>query len=1301
MTQNERELSNLSYTNKDFGQIYPELLDLAKRISYKWDPSSSDESDPGVVLLKLCALMADKNNYNIDKNILELFPLSVTQLANAREIFDQCGYTMKYYNSATTNINMNITEEPEITETDASNWNIDESLLSKAENVRTYTIPQFTMFSDVDNEIVYTSIEEQHLKSTGGTVGIAVMEGKIVDYDINGETLITSAHLDYNNRLYFPSLDVAENGIFISSDNKNWVDWKKVDNLTIQRLGTYCYKFGLSHSGSSCYIEFPSDIDTLIGNGIYIKYIISSGVEGNIGARGLRQLYTDITVERTIDSSYNVNHCTLTNDNVYISNTLPATNGKNPETIDSAYRNYQKIKTTFDTLVSLQDYTNFLYSNELVSNGFVCDRTNDPQSAYEIIEGTNSYDKTHIVQEDTLALDAFALRIYGLTYVEDPTGNLTRNIDTTFDVISWDKAVVADYAVLLGALEDVKSIAHDIKTPALNVPFMYKNRFDIKCTIMPQYSLTDAQKKEVVYAVKYALCKVLNARAIDFGEEADFDLIYTTISEADPRIKAVSIDTPEYKTYAVYMPSENVIKEMRIDSNSMPPVISESEEGNNNNDVDLWKEFRLNIVAKSILAGRTPLFTSKTNFEVPVLQQYPEKISAISLSTSTNLAMDKKETTSLATYELKENENVILTAKNLITYQTYGSYVKYVQSLKSDVVRDHDYQLTGDDFIAFFWKKEDGDDIPYSYFKYTALTVDPKTEELVNIICPSIKLQAKQSDLTYSDDASNFTMDALREYIKTLPSGTGTLSSSVVIDNKDKTAKIYVEDAIAAIRGTNYALTGEAQIVTKKPNAIEVSPIGEETSIFWILNRSSGEQATLFAKNETSYTLDSNEYLFYTNSSRTQLIALGAGTIIERKNNSKNYEDAWNCTAITYDDLVSNGFISYLNGEKDGTDKWFTVNDNEKLLATEQQYYQLGPKTQLKIRNENVTGTLTVKSDGLYLDNDKIDDTTGYTFGYVDSESSSTDETWLPNKNTKDLQWNIRSLLNIDISNITPMSLENHQTMTATTADSKEKQLTGNIFVDNPITTVGGNNVDVRYYNIDNLGYEPRNFYSYQQPNISDDSWISFTGTTVNLTTKKEETLTSDTKFKLLAGKYLIPIVIDSDVALTTLTLDCILPQLDESQNPKRDDDNNIIYDHVIASPITVKQSGTSYNILELDADIEFQLYIDVKATLPEGKETLTIKLLPLHSYELTDNLLYSDNSDDEFFIGKVFEKTQTLDTKQYFNYTYDVPEDIRIDNPLEATSFFKKAHIYNKFTIAQWSSQSKESEYKIMNKIR
>ena len=99
---NESIIQNTSYTNKDFNSIYVELLDLVKKLTYKWDPSISNESDPGVILLKLNALIADKNNYNIDKNVLECFTCSVTQEGNARELFEQLGYSMKGTISAIT-----------------------------------------------------------------------------------------------------------------------------------------------------------------------------------------------------------------------------------------------------------------------------------------------------------------------------------------------------------------------------------------------------------------------------------------------------------------------------------------------------------------------------------------------------------------------------------------------------------------------------------------------------------------------------------------------------------------------------------------------------------------------------------------------------------------------------------------------------------------------------------------------------------------------------------------------------------------------------------------------------------------------------------------------------------------------------------------------------------------------------------------------------------------------------------------------------------------------------------------------
>lgn len=1273
MTQKERELSNLSYTNKDFGQIYPELLDLATKISYKWDPASSDESDPGVVLLKLAALMADKNNYNIDKNILELFPLSVTQEANAREIFDQCGYVMRYYNSATTNVNINIVEEPKIEDTDWSAFG------DVSEYIRMYKLPTFTMLTDANNETVYTTTRDVSVPSTGEQVGVDVIEGKIVDLDIDGEVQLTRANLDYNNRIYFPVMDVAENGIFISNNNQSWSDWKRVDNLTIQAIGTYCYKFGLSHNGTSCYIELPDDIDSLIGEGIYIKYIRTSGVDGNVGSRRISQLYTDTTgYKYLLGVTASTIDCKITNDNLHISNALPATNGKNPETIDSAYRNYQKVKTTFDTLVSLKDYTDFLYTNKLYSNGYVCDRTNDPQCSYDIVEGSDSYAKTHTIVEldgSSPKMTAFDLKIYGLTYVDSPAGNLTKNVDTTFDVITWDKSIVSDYAILDQKLHDVKSIQHNLIVPEINVPFMYKNKFDIKCTLMPQYSLTDSQKQEVVYAIKYALADVLNSRAIDFGEEADFDVIYDTILNADPRIKSVSLDTPKYETYAVYSTGAASCDELRIDDQSTEPFAPELKK--------LWHSFRDNIVAKSVLAGRTPLFASKNKFNLPVFQTTPESLTAEYVRTEARIPINNIDNQGQAEYTIKENENIVLTSKNLITDQTYGSYVKYIQQLNNPAVRDSNYTLSTNEFIIFFWKKEDGEDIPYSYYKYSE-------NSSVKIISPSFTLGAYQEDGVAQKVPG--TLSALRNYCNGLKDGSGTIDSAATIlvtyteEGHDKTATLNVMDCIVSLSGSGYSLTGTRQIVTKKTNTIKLSDTNSPVSMFWILNHTSeNNKAVLFKENQLNYTLQTGEYLFYTNASKTQLVSLGAGTIITRKGNTAQLS----CEAITYDDLLNNGFLSYLNGEIDGNERWIKI--AYIITATEQQYYQLGQKTTLRLKNPNFANKrIEIRNDGMYVFDDgssqwnSIDDTTGFTFSFVDSESTTSDETVLPTTTDKDLQWNVASMLNLDITPNNPMTLEEYQTVTL--MRDPEVQLTGTIYTNKPLSSAGGENVDVRWYDITTLSYKPLEFYCYGTANNIEDNWIWF-NTQANIALTKqagEESINfeSKNKYTLLSGTYIVPVIIRTesatDIKIGLKTDNGTIYYLRPDSKSASTEDISFTSAGSYYCRVTINNEGLNYKLIIVSNDVA------------------TIIFNPLHEYT-TEGTIFNDSS----YQDRIYNKTQQLDTNHYFNYTYEVPEEQLIENPLDATSFFKSAHIYNKNTIAQWRSQSDESRFTILNKIR
>lgn len=209
-TSNENIISNLSYTEKDFQTIYPALLDLVKKETSKWDPSASNESDPGVLLLKLNALIADKCNYNVDKNVLECFPLSVTQEPNARQLFEQLGYYMHWYKGADTIVSMKYLDT-KITDTDG--------------NPVLYDIPRFTMVCDDEAETVYTIVDRKTLSTDGTIQTFYAIQGVAVDLEINGSKLITTANLDSNNRVYFTDTKIAENGIYITNaDAENYTD---------------------------------------------------------------------------------------------------------------------------------------------------------------------------------------------------------------------------------------------------------------------------------------------------------------------------------------------------------------------------------------------------------------------------------------------------------------------------------------------------------------------------------------------------------------------------------------------------------------------------------------------------------------------------------------------------------------------------------------------------------------------------------------------------------------------------------------------------------------------------------------------------------------------------------------------------------------------------------------------------------------------------------------------------------------------------------------------------------------------
>ena len=731
-TNANNPLSSMSYTNKDFRAIYEELLDLVKKLTYKWDPSISNESDPGVILLKLNAIIGDKNNYNIDKNILEAFPETVTQEVSARSMYKQLAYNMPWYQSATTTVTFKWTGRD----------------LAANELM---TIPRYTMLTNSDNSIIYTLVEDVSFRLNSVVSTGRVIQGVINDLSINGATDLHLNNIDYNNRIYLNDYSVAENGIFITNVGEEQRGlWTAVKNLQVEQEGNMYYEFGVDSRSNAVYLEFPNDIETLIRNGLNIKYLVSDGIQGNVAAKEIIKFYDDVSITLG-EESINLNEETI-----QMYNPSASTDGSDPEPVADAYNSYRRIAGTFDTLVTLRDYINAIYNSELVSNVIVSDRLTDIQSSYKIVTdfGGSAGSVIQVAKNShgEPDLSAYNLRLYLLH-----SAGIVNSIDayeSTFDVESDTSQVKRN---VINYITSQKCIQHDFVDIIENIPFLFRNLYPLRIKLVPQYMLTSVQLDDVKRKIVQALFETLNSREMDFGIAPDYNVVYDTILNADERIKLVVLDDFTYTTYATYWDGSQfkhipisefndpyiIVKEnlseltaviLELNSPERYYFISSSE----NNKVyryvsgslteysTLIQDFRQQVITKSILAGVTPLYNQETTFDYTIDQSYETQEKDIS-RISTNLIVspfgfdtngDIKTydgTTNLKEYTLKENESLQFLAPSFITEINYSNYVKFELILQNTTA---DPELQGAEYSKYDSQTGNYEGKPVTYWAY-------------------------------------------------------------------------------------------------------------------------------------------------------------------------------------------------------------------------------------------------------------------------------------------------------------------------------------------------------------------------------------------------------------------------------------------------------------------------------------------------------------------------------------------------------------------------------------------------------
>lgn len=686
ITNKELSEVKLSPTKKDYYQIWNELMELAEKISERWSPASTNESDPGIVLLKALTAVADKLNYNIDKNTLEAFMPSATQEDSMRKLTEMMGYDMKHYRSATGKVTI------------AYKNSNDTSIKNFGDGIY---FPKFINLKNEDEDINYITLEDFTLQDGQDSREVAIIEGELLECETNNDNIITLLHLDDSNRYILPEYTIAENGIFITNiaDSKESDLWRREQNLNVQQAGSKVYKVGVDSALQLPYIQFPEDIKVLIEDGLRIKYVRTNGLNGNIAAKVLSK-FEKPSLWSTADSELIKN---LSVDSFAITNPGATTNGVDPESLTSAYNNYKKTIGTFDTLVTCRDYMNKIYqmtesdtdTTPLTSNIIVSDIRDDINRStpvctfneYGICYKDASLTGTEVislplrdgsgeveVRQTKAKIDYFDLVFYPFKAVY--------GLNTKTEYKNSFKYTAENLQKVKAGLALSKTMAHSIKEPDDSDIACIKNYLKLKARVTTTKKVTFIEEAEILNNIYKAIYANFNARQIDLGEEIPYENIVDVLKNADYRIKEISLDEPMLNTKLSLV---NGDEELLSDATNM------SERG---------KKLYNTLVRRNIFAGRVSAFQYDANFiseydktSYPGYPtNYPDNSGSLSENEEkiiTKIISEFDVGTAFAArstangLELKENEVIQFRAPNFKTTKTYPAYVNYFIKLNS------------------------------------------------------------------------------------------------------------------------------------------------------------------------------------------------------------------------------------------------------------------------------------------------------------------------------------------------------------------------------------------------------------------------------------------------------------------------------------------------------------------------------------------------------------------------------------------------------------------------------------------
>jgi hypothetical protein len=380
---------------------------------------------------------------------------------------------------------------------------------------------------------------------------------------------------------------------------------------------------------------------------------------------------------------------------------------------------------------------------------------------------------------------------------------------------------------------------------------------------------------------------------------------------------------------------------------------------------------------------------------------------------------------------------------------------------------------------------------------------------------------------------------------------------------------------------------------------------------------------------------------------------------------------------------------------------WHTIDLDVDVFATEMQFHQLGSGTSIKLTyaggdEDKDYSYAKLSSTGVTFYNSKnnpIDDISllNFDISYMSEDSNSANETFLSRKNDKELSWNCYSILNLNCDSSNMQLLLENQSVTFLDVNSTGFGPVSDIYLlaSDDVEVIGGSNIPVTVVNYNTGEYLPVSFAIFDIDGA--DKSVTAVSSDLNKVIKLEsggDKNSVEFEFKLPEGNYILNAELADEVKLMSIDLST----------------NGVDYiplSSVVGDSRPYNSVGSHYLGLNLTDD---GYTMRVTYTLKESDVTLGQYIqtkLTLHSpYKYNVSSYLEENK-------TLFEKTkkQLSDLDHgMFDYTYQVPKEDLIVNPLDASEFTNPNHAYNPFTICMWdvsTTHNGKDSISITNKIK